>query len=385
MTVPPTQSIASAGHAPVTMLELFFDLVFVFLVIQLTSLITSSSGWAGYGRAALVLLVTGWMYLGYAWLANIRSPTSSPMRLAFLVAMTCFLLMAVVVPDAFGEGAWMFALSYLLVVAIHQVVAGWLPVERTGRAMRAVAPSNFASAAMLILAAIVGERWGWVCWILAVCLLLVPLSMRHVRGFALRIEHIAERHRLLIIVALGETIVAVGASAEGHITETKVFTIVVLSMILICGLWWTYFATGDDPRGVAALERLPRDLRTARASLAFSYIHMLHIAGLVLVAVGLHDVVHDPTHHLAWGVATSLSAGIALFLVGQALFRLVLGIGPTGIHLCAALIAMAGVPLGAEASGGVQLAFVTLVVAVCAAALQIASPPVLAVPGESSG
>ncbi len=374
MRTPWNRIPAPAEDERVTMLELFFDLVFVFIVIQLTGLIIGSAGWQGYGQAGLVLAVTWWMYLGYAWLANNVTPITTQTRLPMLAAMTCFLAMAVVVPDAFGDGAYIFGVSYLVVVTIHHVQFARSSLGDSALAIRTLVPFNYGAGALLILAAVIGERWGWVCWVMAVVLFVASMARPSDVTFALRPEHFAERHRLLIIVALGETIVAIGAGAEGHLNEPRVFAIVVLAMILICALWWIYFAVGDETAGAEALERIPAARRTTVALIAYSYTHVLHIAGLVLVAVGLHDVVHDPGHRLTWGVATTLSAGVAVFLIAQALFRNVLGIGNMWVHGVAAIGVLGGTWLGATISGGAHLVFAAIIVLASAAFLQATAP-----------
>jgi low temperature requirement protein LtrA len=156
---------APEEHARVTMLELFFDLVFVFLVTQLTSLVLVSPGAAGYGRALLVLLVTWWMYDGYAWLANNVAPTTTSTRLPMLLAMAGFLVMAIAVPDAFGTARWAFAVGYLVVVLLHAVSFTRSSQGGSATAIRSILPTNVGVALLLLVGAAVGARWGWVAWV----------------------------------------------------------------------------------------------------------------------------------------------------------------------------------------------------------------------------
>ncbi len=361
---------APDSAARVTMLELFFDLVFVFLVTQLTGLITESHGWVGYGHAALVLAVTWWMYDGFAWLANNVAPTTTATRLPMLLAMACFLAMAVVVPEVFDDGAWIFALAYLVVVTIHAVQFSRSSLGNSAEAIRRVLPINYGASGLLLLAAALGPRWGWLCWVVAVVVLASTLVFRPETAFTLRIEHFAERHRLLVIIALGETIIATGVSAQGSPTERAVLGAGALAMVLISALWWIYYAVGDDERGLQAMEAAPAERRSGLAFLVYSLGHVLHIAGLVLVAAGLHEVVHDPAHHLGWDISVALSAGAATFLIGQAAFRSTLRIGPVWGHLAAAVAVLAIGPLGVHRSGMAQLLGIAVILVGLAALLQ---------------
>lgn len=155
--------------------------MFVFLIAQLTSLLTSSRGWLGYGRAALVLLVTWWMYDGFAWLANNVPPVTTATRLPMLLAMTCFLTMASVVPDVFGAGAWLFAVAYLVVISVHAVQFSRSSQGESAQAIRRIVPVNYAVAALLLLAAGLGHRRGWLSWIVAVLVLVSTVAGRRKR------------------------------------------------------------------------------------------------------------------------------------------------------------------------------------------------------------
>ncbi len=367
---------APGSDASVTTLELFFDLVFVYLITQLTSLIVNGHGWHGYPQAALVLAVTFWMYDGYTWLANNVPPTTTSTRLPMLLAMACFLAMAVVVPDVFGSGAWVFAIAYLLLVAIYSVQFGRSTLGRSARAIRATVPVNVGCAALLLLAAVLGPDRGWVCWVLATALLVGTMVRR--RGasrLAVQGGHMVERHELLVIIALGETIVAIGAGAEGALTWGPVLAAFILGMVLISGLWWVYYAVGDDERGEALVTAAPERVRGSLVLQAYSYIGLVHISGLVLVAVGLHFLVEDPVERLPWGAAVSLSVGVAVFLVGQALFRAKLRVGSPTPHLVAAAAVLVTVPLGALGAGWLQLLGCVVVVLALATLLQRAFVP----------
>jgi low temperature requirement protein LtrA len=341
--------------APVTMLELYFDLVFVFSVTQLTTLILVSGGWEGYARAALVLMVTWWMYAGYAWLANNVGPHTVSTRLPMLVAMACFLVMAIAVPEAFGSGAWLFAIGYLLVVLVHAFSLARSTLGGSAASIRTILPVNLGAALLLIVAAIVGGRWAWVCWVTACLVLGLSVVRTGESGFSVRTGHFVDRHQLLVIIALGETIIATGVSARGQLTHLDVLAAVLLSMLVISCLWWVYFGSGDDEAGLRALDEVPDQRRTVVGMRAYSLSHLIHIAGLVLVAVGLQEVVHHPGHHLTWAVAVTLSAGCALYLVGEIAFRRFLHLGTVKGHLVASVACLVVAVVGVTVNGATQL------------------------------
>jgi len=328
------------------MLELFFDLVFVFVVTQVTTLINAASGWAGYGRAALVLSLTWYIYDGFAWLANNVAPTTLSTRLPMLVAMACFLAMAVVVPEAFGDGAWVFALAYATVVIIHAVQFARSSLGTSSKAIRSILPVNLTVALMVLLAAAVGPSWGWVAWCLALSVILAAPALQRGRQFSLRAQHFAERHHLLVIIALGETIVQVGQGSAHRLTEPPVLAAFIAGLTLISALWWVYFGTGDDARGAHAFARTPEEGRAVLGARAYSAAHFLHISGLVLCACGLHATLHHPMDPLGAALAVTTSAGVSLFLLGQAISRAALGIGSARPHLVAVGLVLAANEVG---------------------------------------
>ena len=380
---------AVPGDAPVTRLELFFDLVFVYLVTQLTDLVVESDGATGYLHAAAVLIVTWWMYDGYAYLSNNVLPTTTSTRLPMLLAMTCFLVMAIAVPDVFGDSAWQFAIAFLLVTTIHFLSFARSSLGGSAAAIHGIAPTNFGTALLIVAAAVVGEEWGWVCWALAVAVLLAAILRNVARGFSIRSEHFAERHALIVIIALGETIIATGKGAEHHLDEAKILIAVIASMVLISALWWAYFG-GDEEEAAGVLDATPADQQAYRALISYSLTHLLHVFGLVLIAAGLHDVMHDPSHHLSTRIAVTMAAGVATYLVGEAAFRGSLGLGGMVPLLGGAVLALAVSPLGVHVSGLAELlalgvvCILTVIVARPARPADPADPAVTATDGSTA-
>jgi low temperature requirement protein LtrA len=360
-----TSRVASPdAHAPVTTLELFFDLVFVFTVTQLTDLVLEPHGGAGYLQAFVVLWVIWWMYDGFAWLANNVGPTTASTRLPMLVAMAPFLVIAIAVPGAFHEDRWAFALSYLVIVLVHLFSFLRSSLGESARAILSIAPVNLGMALGLLLAAALPEPVRWLGWLLAVLLPLASVLRQVEGGFSIRPAHFAERHRLMLIIALGESVLAIGRSAQEHITEPAYLLAVLLAMVLISLLWWVHFA--DD----VALARVERVIERAEgvsartALIAFSLGYLVLVAGLILVAAGLHVAVHDPGHHLAWRAALTMSAGAAVYLAG-----IVFYLGRLGVHgrrwlavMAAACLAVA--PVGHAVGALAQVTALVLVLLV---------------------
>jgi low temperature requirement protein LtrA len=361
---------APPSNAPVTMLELFFDLVFVFVVTQIAGLLGQADDWFAYAEVGMVLLLTWWIYDGFVWLSNNVAPTTTVSRIPMLVAMVCFLAMAASVPDVFGAGAWVFAGAYLVLVVIHTFQFSRSSLGVSSRGIQSIAPVNLSLAGLLLAAAALGPTWGWTGWVAAI-LAIGAASFLRSNLFTLRAGHFADRHRLLIIIALGETVVAVGGSATGRISEPAVFIALVVAMALISTLWWIYFGLVDDERGVRFVEDAPIEQQASLAVRAYTAWHLLHIVGLILASVALHDILLAPTHPLSWAQAVELAVGIASFLGAQALFRHTLRIDTRRFHVATAALLLAMTPLGLFVSGLIQLASSATVLVCFVMAMQI--------------
>ena len=277
------------------------------------------------------------MYDGYAWLSNNVGPRTASTRLPMLAAMTCFLVMAISTPQAFGDAAWLFAGAYLLVVLVHAASFARSTLGSSGEAIRGILPVNLAAALCLVAAAAIGDDHGWIGWVAAVAVLAGSVVLRRESEFSIRPAHFAERHQLLIIIALGETIVAtgwVGGPADRGVGARS------------CCCHGAVAATW---RGSEAPARTGPSSRPQALAIGM-------VAGLVLVAAGLHEVVHHPGHHLTARFAVTMAAGVGVYLLGEAMFRHRLGVGPVGLLTITALACLATVPLGTAVSGLAQLA-----------------------------
>jgi low temperature requirement protein LtrA len=307
----------------VTPLELFFDLVFVLALTQCTALMAATPTWEGLAQGLLVLGVLWWSWVGYAWLTSVVDPEEGAVRLVMFGAMAAFLVCSLCVPEAFGSEALLFAAAYGIVRVMHI----WLFVlasrddPELRRATWGLAASTAIGVGLLLLAAAAD---GWLqggLWALALGLDMGGPFVIDSAGWRLVPGHFAERHGLIVIIALGESIVALGAGAGLHI-DAGVVIAAVLGIVIAASLWWLYFdvvAPVSTRRLIAAAEGLERN-RMARDS--FSYLHFPMVAGIVLVALGMKKALahlDDPLHAVP---TFALLGGAALYLLAHVAFRL---------------------------------------------------------------
>ncbi len=299
----------------VSTLELFFDLVFVFTLTQLTGLLADDPTWAGLAKVVLLLSVIWWIYDGYVWLTNTVALDVLGHRLLLLGGMAGFLLMALAIPhDVRATEASRSALGYLAVVSLH----GWLYLRATSaseaEAIRGIVPYNLARRT--------DARRGWadggaLMWALvvapAVLLWFVPYVAR-MEGFQVAASHFVERHGLVVIVALGESIVVLGAGAGGAEVGLELGLIAILGLALSAALWWTYFSHEEELEH-AMLETPPSE--RPQKALLLGYAHFFLLLGVVLVAAGLKKSIPDPLGDLGWETALALGAGAAMFVAAD--------------------------------------------------------------------
>jgi len=356
----------------VSMLELFFDLVFVFTITQLTGTLSRdlSAAAALPGGALRLLLIFGvlwWMYGGYAWLTNARTPGRLPERLLMLLGMAGFLVIGLAIPGAFARRGEAIALGlgYLLVVAVHSVL-----YLRVNRNILRVVPFNGASALLVLAAGIFGFSGGhpalacYLLWIAAIAgQALSPLVSNPHGRFSIQPAHFTERHGALIIVAFGESVADIGSGSAGHPVTVALVTQAILGLALAAALWWAYFGVGDDERAEAALRRAAPAARPALALQAYFYAYIPLLLGIVMLAAGVKRVIADAAASLSWPVSLALAGGVAVYLAGDAAFRQVLRIGTQYSRVAAAIAALAAAAVGATLSGTAEIALLTVIVA----------------------
>ena len=309
----------------VSTIELFFDLVFVFTLTQLTQLVEKAQGPLDLFSAFLVLILVWWIYAGYAWLTN-ATGASGGMRFVLLTAMAGFLVMALAIPSLFNQGGPLFGLAYLFVVLLHLGTFAYYGGRPSWPALLGLLPINGGAAALAIAAGLAPLTWRWAFLLAGASMFILSTLLRNERGFSVEPEHFAERHGLVILIALGESVIDLGTGAGGQALSLANATAAVLSLGLVAGLWWAYFAGGDS-RAEAQLVAASPAQRSRMALLGYWYAHLVMIAGIVVVATGLKRA-------MAWQGAAAASAvgllvgGVAAYAAGIVLFRRIMGAKP---------------------------------------------------------
>ena len=360
-----------AGH--VTSLELFFDLVFVFTITQLTATVLPG-GWALTGRTALLLLILWWMYGGYAWLTNAAPPVTPKRRVLLVLGMIGLFVTAMAIPHAYGSDRVVFACGYLVVVVVH---AG-MYVSEAARLTRGMVVQllgwNMAGAVLGLVGALFFEDilvWWWLAsFVVAVGLprlfSVTALNQPEDDGgpsFTLVPGHFVERHGLMLLIALGESVLAIGVGLGTGLEAIGLEQIAfaAISLLLAATLYWAYFGVGEDSRAEAALDALPAERAQAAGLASYGYAFWVILFGIVLSAAGLHHALVHPTDRLDWGFAAQLCVGVGLFWVGLGLFRLTLGLPGALPRLAGGVVLGAITVVGALASGMLALLCLLLV------------------------
>jgi low temperature requirement protein LtrA len=333
---PYSQSVATAAAQPrtpdadaahseyeerVTPLELFFDLVFVFAFTQVTGYIAGDPSWEGLARGLLILGALWWAWVAYAWLTNSYNPEEGRIRLAFFTVMATMLVVSLAVPEAFDANGVLFGCAYFVVRAAHLAVYALAARDEPDvfDAVLRLTPSSVIGPGLLIVAGFLDGTAQAALWIAA---LTIDYSGPYVigsEGWRVSPGHFAERHGLIVIIALGESIVALSTGAGA--VDAGVVLSAVLAFAVAASLWWTYF----DVVAVVAERKLREATGAARNAMArdsYSYIHLAMIAGIILFATGVKKTLGDVGEPLKAVPAAGLCGGVALYLLGHVAFRL---------------------------------------------------------------
>ncbi|MGH2905679.1 MAG: low temperature requirement protein A [Solirubrobacterales bacterium] len=295
-------------------LELFFDLVFVLAFTQVTTKLAHDLTYRGAARSLLVLAVLWWAWAGFAWLTNAFDAESKLLRLPIFVAMAALMVVSLTVPEAFGEYALLFALAYLLVRLIHQlfyVIGAWSNPEFLKAVLR-MSPA-FIVAPLLIVASTAFDGWAQAAiWVLAIAIDYGGAYVLGGEGWQLSPDHFAERFGLIVIIALGESIVSIGVGATGEQLDFVTVLAAVLAVWLASAMWWMYF---DVVALVASrvLGEAQGIERTKMARDTYAVLHFFLIAGIILLALAIKKTIADPHAHLTEIPALALCLGIALY------------------------------------------------------------------------
>lgn len=350
-----------------TRLELFFDLVFVFGLTQLTAMLSHDRSAETLLRVGLVFAVLWWMHGGYAWLTNALPPHRTAHRLLVFLGMGGFLTMALVTPEAFDEvGAGVIlGLGYLTVVLVHAGLLLTQPAARAG--IMRVAPLNVLAALLLIGAGLVSGPAQYAPWLAVLGLHTVtPFLTGMHRWHVVRPTHFVERYGLLVIVVFGESVVAVGIGASSLPVDGGLVLVALLGLALAVAMWWTYFGGDEDERAEQVLASAPASRRARIAVATYFYAHIPIVLGVILASAGVETAVGHPFARLPLSAALVLSGGVALFLAGEVLFRRGIGYEGVSMRLAAAALAAATALLGLVAAVWQLTALVAVVAAVLA-------------------
>ncbi|GIH13707.1 low temperature requirement protein A [Rugosimonospora africana] len=347
----------------VSTLELFFDLVFVFTVTQLTGVFADDMTVPAVLRVMLLLGLIWWMYGGYAWLTNAVAPVSSYRRAMMITGMAGFLAMALAIPHAFGSTGWAFGVGYFAVNLVHSGLFRYSAGANAARAVAGLFPLNLTSAGLVLAGGFLPGAWRDLAWGAALLVQIVSPYLHPIGGFTISAAHFVERHGLVVIIALGESVVAIGAGARGTPLSWRLILAAVLGLVLSYYLWWAYFG-GDDERAEHAMDRIEDAKRRARTAIrAYGYAHYPILLGIVLVAAGVKSVIGHTFQPLGTPAALTLGGGVAVFLAGDLIFRRIMRIGRPWYRLACVAGALLTVPVG-WVLGIWQLAAVTAVLTV---------------------
>lgn len=379
----PVRAAATGADHSVTTLELFFDLVFVFALTQVTALMAHDLSWHGVLRGVLLIGLLWWSWIGFSWLCNLVKADEGSVRGVLLMAMGAMFVIGLAIPEAFHDlpgglpGPVVIVCAYFAFRALHLVMF-WLIADGDRvlrRTLLRFAPSMLVATALLLAASQAHGRTQTLLWALALAADYGLTYLIDARGWRFHsAHHFAERHGLIIIVALGESIVAIGVGVADLPITWPIVVAALLGLTVSSALWWIYFdATVHYGRRALASE--PDETRPKLARDAYTFWHFPMIAGVILLALGLKKVleyVGDSEHHQLddplKGIGLyALFFGVVIYLLGHVGFKWrtkhVVGIS----RLVTAVLAIVAVPLMTKVPALGQLAVLTALVAGLAA------------------
>jgi low temperature requirement protein LtrA len=349
----------------VTPLELFFDLVFVFAITQVTGFLSDDPTWGGLLRGLMLLGALWWAWAAYAWLTNTLNPEEGGVRLAVFGSIAAMLIVALATPNAFATDGVTFGVAYFVVRALHLVlyaIAGWGDRDLLGAVLRIV-PTAILGPALLVIAGFFDGTTQLGLWGAALAIDYLGVLVGHMRGWRVSPEHFVERHGLVVIIALGESIVALGVGAAGVPLDAGLIAAALLGIAVVASIWWSYF----DWVTFVSQARLADATGAERAALArdlYSYLHLPMVAGIVLFALGLKTTLADVEGSLRTIPALGLCGGVALYLLAHTASRLRIGGGLGRGRPVATILLLGLLPLASRIPA---LAALGLVAAICAA------------------
>jgi low temperature requirement protein LtrA len=306
----------------ITPLELFFDLVFVFAFTQVTAVISHDTTWAGVCRAMLILAAVWWAWASYAWLTNTVDAGEDVVLAAVLVATAAMFVAALAVPDALGQHGVVFGVAFLIVAVMH--LALYALSARSDPelfvAILRIVPSSLLGASLILVAGFMHAPAKEVIWIAALAVGFLGPLFGSMDGWQLAPAHFVERHGLIVIIAIGESLVAIGLGAQSADLDMRVITAALLGLLVATSFWLAYF----DFFPIRAQQLLMERRGAARITLArdaYTYLHFPMIAGVVLFAFAMEVTLAHVRQELDAIPAFALCAGPAVYLLAFVALR----------------------------------------------------------------
>jgi low temperature requirement protein LtrA len=346
----------------VTPLELFFDLVFVFGITQVTAFLARDPTWIRLLEGLAILAVLWWAWVAYAWLGNTAASDEGPVRVVLLGAMGAMIVVSLAVPHAFGADALAFGIGFFIVRSAH-LLAYYVVVrddpELQG-VVRRLAVTIIPAASLLVLAGALDGTARALCWVAALAIDYGGLALRGTEGWRVVPGHFAERHGLIVIIALGESIVSLSVGAAHLRLGIGTIAAALVGGAVAAAMWWAYF----DFVALAAERRFREADRVEQARIArdsYSYLHLPMVTGVVIFALGVKKTLGDVGGELHAVPAVALCCGPALYFFALSAFRRRnIGAWNRGRLVVAAALA-AFAPLATALPALLSLAFVALV------------------------
>jgi low temperature requirement protein LtrA len=345
----------------VSRLELFFDLVFVFTITQFTTVLLRRPTVVGVVQATLMLAIVWWMYGGYAWLTNLVPPDRTARRVAMVAGMISYMVLALSIPRAFEGKGLDFGLAYLLVVLVHGGLFTVSTEARLSTIYRGFFPVNICFALIVVAGGALGGGWQCALWALAALSAWTAPRLIADQSHLLGARHFVERHALVVLIAIGESVVAVGIGAGHTGLGPATVATVALGTAVSAELWWAYFGERIDELRVAGFERAVAAGEYLVGVRTYGLVFVGVLGGIVAVAAGLREVVAAPGRELGGATALYMGGGAALFLVSDQISRSHMSLGISRTRLAIAATAAATTAVGTSVSGAAQEAVLAAV------------------------
>jgi low temperature requirement protein LtrA len=369
----PLDRVGAADERRTSAVELFWDLVFVFAITQVTTLLSRHLSWAGFGRGMVILALVWWAWSAFVWAANAQAADSSSVRLTLLVASAFIFISGLSIPEAFGSEGLLFALTYAMVRFLH--LALYADASRRGQAAWSAITGFGVTVAigmvLLLVGAFLHGGARVVLWAAAVAIdyagpaWLTRGRLRDLQRVA--VAHFAERYSLFVIICLGESIVAIGAGATAshrHLSAELV-VVVALGLVSTAAMWWTYF---DRYAGLAEDRLRTHPDPVLAAADGYSYLHLAIVAGIITFAAGVRLLVRAPSVSPSASVRLALCGGVAVYLVGHVgfVYRMIADLEAEKLVAAAGLLVLCAA--GGSLPGWALIALITaLLIALCGA------------------